>query len=88
MKFLLGLAVGAVGMWAYSTGKLQGVMGQAPEPMQDAFNRASQQVSQVADSEQVRGFVSKAQDKAQEIATPTASEVSGRPSSPLPTSEP
>jgi len=30
MQFLLGVAVGAVGMWAYSNGKLQGVMGQPP----------------------------------------------------------
>jgi len=88
MKFFFGLAVGAVGMWAYRSGKLQGFMGRAPEPVQDAFSRASDQVAQVTNNEQVRGFVSKAQDKAQEIATPTASEISGRPAEPLPTSEP
>jgi hypothetical protein len=87
MKFFFGLAVGAVGMWAYSSGKLQGFMGRAPEPVQDAFSRATDQVNQVANSDQVRGFVAKTQDKAQEIATPTASEISGRPAEPLPTSE-
>lgn len=88
MKFFFGLAVGAAGMWAYRSGKLQGFMGRAPEPVQDAFNRASDQASQFANNDQVRGFVTKAQDKAQEIVTPTASEISGRPAEPLPTSEP
>ena len=88
MKFFFGIAVGAVGMWAYSSGKLQGLMGRAPEPMQDAFGKAGQQLNQMADNDQVRGFVSKAQDTAHEITRPTASEVSGRPSEPLPTSEP
>ena len=88
MKFFLGLAVGAVGMWAYSSGKLQGLMGRAPEPVQDAFSRASEQVNQVAANDQVRGFVAKAQDKAQEIATTTASEISRRPAEPSPTTEP
>jgi len=88
MKFFLGIAVGAVGMWAYSSGKLQELMGRAPEPVQDAFGKASQQVNQMADSDQVRGFVGKAQDKAQGVAMPSASEVSGRPSEPLPASEP
>jgi hypothetical protein len=60
MKFFFGLAVGAIGMWAYSSGKLQGVMGRAPEPVQDAFSRASDQASQFANNEQVRGFVSRA----------------------------
>jgi hypothetical protein len=88
MKFFLGIAVGAVGMWAYSNGKLQSLMGRTPEPMQDAFSRASQQVNQLAEDDRVRGFVAKAQDTAQDIARPSASEVSGRPSEPLPATGP
>ena len=38
MKFLIGVAAGALGMWAYQGGKLQGLMGNAPEPMQQAFS--------------------------------------------------
>ena len=62
MKFLLGLAVGGIGVWAYQSGKLQGLMGAAPEPMQQMWQSGP------------------------EIAKPSAAEVSGRQSEPLPTS--
>jgi hypothetical protein len=88
MKFFVGLAVGALGMWAYRSGKLQGLMNRAPAPVQDAFSKAGEQVSHVANSDHVRGFVSKAEDSAAGIAMPTPSEIGGRPSEPLPTSEP
>jgi hypothetical protein len=71
MKFLIGIAFGAVGMWAYQAGKVQGVTG----------------------NDQVRQIVSTVQDKVQrtkepQIATPSAAEVAGRPSEPLPRQEP
>jgi hypothetical protein len=95
MKFLLGVAFGVVGMWAYQTGKLQNMLGGAPEPVQQAFNTASDRVSQLASSDQVRQATSKVQDKVQQatssasqIVTPSATEVSGRPSEPLPGSQP
>jgi hypothetical protein len=84
MKFFVGLAVGALGMWAYRGGKLQGLIGQAPAPVQDAFSAASQRVSQVANNDQLREFASNVQGKASEVATPSATEVSSRPSEPLP----
>ena len=37
MKFFFGLAVGAVGMWAYQNGKLDSLMGHAPEPVRQAY---------------------------------------------------
>ena len=77
MKFLFGVAIGAVGMWAYSSGKLQGLMGQASEPVNQAFTVASERASQVANNPQVRDVVSKAQDKISDLATPSASEGSG-----------
>ena len=91
MKFVFGVALGAVGFWAYRSGKLQGLMGGAPEQV---WQPAVERFGQVANSDQVRQVASKVQDKVQEttqqartpeIATPTASEVSGRPSDPLPT---
>jgi hypothetical protein len=70
MKFFFGIAVGALGMWAYQNGKFNSLMGSAPEP--------------------VRQFGATVQDRIQhtqpgEIVTPSAAEVSGRPSDPLPT---
>jgi hypothetical protein len=84
MKFFVGLAVGALGMWAYRGGKLQGLIGQAPAPMQDAFSTPSQRVSQVANTDQLREFASNVQGRASEVAIPSATEVSSRPSEPLP----
>jgi hypothetical protein len=87
MKFFVGLAVGALGMWAYRGGKLQGLIGQAPAPVQDAFSAASQRVSQVANNDQLREFASNMQGKGMddsEVAIPSAPEVSSRPSEPLP----
>ena len=49
MKFLFGVAIGVVGMWAYSNGKLQALMGQAPEPLTEAFGKATERASQVAE---------------------------------------
>ena len=74
MKFLFGVAIGAVGMWAYSGGKLQGLMGQAPKPVNEAFTVASERASQVANNPQVRDVVSKAQDKISDLASPSAPE--------------
>ena len=73
MKFLFGVAIGVVGMWAYSNGKLQALMGQAPEPVTEAFGKATERASQVANNPQVRDFVSKAQDKVSDLAIPSES---------------
>ncbi len=94
MKFLVGIAVGAIGVWAYQNGKLQGLMGGSPESMQQMWQPAVDRVNQVAQSDTVRQAVSTVKDTVQDkvqqtrgsdIAMPTASEVSGRPSDPLPT---
>jgi hypothetical protein len=82
MKFLFGVAIGVVGMWAYSNGKLQALMGQAPEPLTEAFGKATERASQVANNPQVRDFVSKAQDKVSDLATPSESGGSGGISAP------
>jgi len=89
MKFFFGIAIGAVGMWAYKTGKLPGSIGGASESMQHAWEPAAERFSQVANSDQVQHAVSTVKDRmpsASEIATPSAAEVSGRPAEPLPTS--
>jgi len=93
MKFLLGVTVGALGLWAYQGGKLQRLMGSAPEPVQQAFNTAGDRVGQAVNSDQVRQVASMVQDKVQQpaaspIVRPTAAEVATRPSEPLPRSEP
>ena len=88
MKFLFGVALGAVGMWAYSSGKLQGLMGQASEPVNEAFGMASERASQVANNPQVRDVVSRAQDKISDLATPSASEGSGTEPETAPASDP
>jgi len=90
MKFIIGIAIGAVGMWAYRNGKLQGLFGNAPESMQQAWQPAAERITQVAKSDQVQQAVSAVHETvaqpAPEIAKPTAAEVAGRPSEPLPTS--
>ena len=88
MKFLFGVAIGDVGMWAYSSGKVQGLMGQASEPVNQAFNTASERASQFANNPQVRDVVSKAQDKMSDLASPFASEGSGSEPGPTDASEP
>ena len=88
MKFVFGIAIGAVGMWAYSSGKFQSLMGGAPDSVQQAWQPAAERINQVANSDQVRQAVSTVQDsmrKSPEIVTPSAAEVAGRPSEPLPT---
>jgi hypothetical protein len=90
MKFVFGVAVGAIGMWAYQNGKLDTFTGAAPEPVRQAWGSAADQVGQMVNSDTVRQVGSTVQDKiaqarAPEIATPTAAEVSGRPSEPFPT---
>src|SRR5689334_7566924 len=91
MKFFFGIAVGALGMWAYRSGKLESLMGIAPEPARQAWQPAVERVGQVVNSEQVRQVASTVQDKvgqmrSSDIVTPSAAEISGRPSEPLPTS--
>jgi hypothetical protein len=93
MNFLIGVALGALGMWAYRSGKLQRLTGAAPEQAQQAFTMASERINQVATSEQVRSVASTLQDRVQqakgpEIAMPSAAEVAGRPAEPLPRQEP
>jgi len=88
MKFVFGIAIGAVGMWAYKSGKFQSLMGSAPDSMQQAWQPAAERVSQVANSDKVRQAVSTVQDSMKptpDIAMPSAAEVAGRPSEPLPT---
>jgi hypothetical protein len=89
MNFFFGIAVGAIGMWAYQNGKLQGLMGGAPEPMRQAWQPAVDRVTQMASSDQVQKAVSTVQSTVQqhggpEIVRPSAAEVAGRPSEPLP----
>jgi hypothetical protein len=81
MKFFVGLVLGGVGMWAYSSGRLQTLMGRAPAPVQDAFSKAGDQVNQVANHDQIRGFVAKTQDTVQDIAK-SGPEGSGLPAQP------
>ena len=93
MKFLFGVACGVLGMWAYQGGKLQSLIGGAPEPVQQVFTSATQRVQQAVNSDQARDVASNMQDTLQRvmtpsIATPSAAEVSGRPSAPLPRQEP
>lgn len=89
MKFIIGVAIGAAGMWAYRAGKLREWIGIAPEPVQQTINRAAQRVGDMAPSERVREFASNVQDQVQgtspsSIATPSPAEVAGRPEEPLP----
>jgi len=93
MNFLIGVALGALGMWAYGTGKLQRLTGATREPVQQAFTMASDRINQVAASEQVRSVTSGLQDRVQqakgtEVVMPSAAEVAGRPAEPLPRQEP
>lgn len=89
MKFLLGVAIGALGVWAYKGGRLQSLMGGAPAEVQQVFTTASERVQQTANSDPVRQAASFVQDKMQssdapQIARPSATEVASRPSEPLP----
>jgi len=87
MKFFFGVAIGAVGMWAYRSGKLQGLMGAAPDQVQQAWQPAAERIGQVANSPQVRQAVSAVQDSMRpppDIATPSTAEDAGRPAEPLP----
>jgi hypothetical protein len=87
MKFVFGIALGALAMWAYRSGKLQQMIGGSAA---EAWQPAVERFNQVANSEQVRNVASSVQDRVQQartpkIATPTPAEVAGRPSEPLPT---
>jgi hypothetical protein len=93
MKFLVGAAFGALGMWAYRSGKVQSLTSSSPEPMQQAISTAAERINQVVTSDQVRQIASNVQDKvhranAPKIVTPTAAEVATRPAKPLPRHEP
>lgn len=72
MKFLFGIAAGALGMWAYQSGKFEAFTGGGGGRVTESLRNAA---------ETVQGSVRPSGD----IATPSASEVSGRPSEPLPT---
>jgi hypothetical protein len=78
-------------MWAYRNGKLEGIMGMAPEPMRQAWQPAVDRMGDMMNSGQVGQVAAKVQDTVQqaqapEIVTPSPSEVAGRPSEPLPSS--
>jgi hypothetical protein len=93
MKFLLGVAIGAVGAWAYMGGKLQGIIGAAPAPVQEAVNTGSERLNQAMNSDAVRQVTATVQDKVNQvqpspIVTPSAAEVATRPTEPLPRQEP
>jgi uncharacterized membrane protein len=93
MKFLIGVAFGAFGMWAYQSGKIENLTGGAREPVQQAVNTAAERINEVVSNDQVRQIASTMQDVVQradapEIAMPSAAEVAGRPPEPLPRHEP
>ena len=69
MKFLLGIAFGAVGMWAYQGGKLQGMLGNAPEPVRQFASNMQNTATSMHTTD---------------IVTPSPAEVAGRPEQPLP----
>jgi hypothetical protein len=80
MKFLLGVVIGAVGVWAYQNGKLQSLIGE-------------KRLDQVVDNDQIRQVASSVTDRVQQatgprISMPSAAEVASRPSEPLPRQEP
>ena len=64
MRFLFGVAIGALGYWAYEQGLIQ-----LPFGSRDLFDQVTPNYTSGASSEIVR---------------PTPSEVSGRPSAPIP----
>ena len=93
MNFLFGIGFGVLGMWAYYGGKLDSLLNLAPAPIQQALHRSSERINEVTETDQFRQAVSTVQDKVQQaaapqIAIPTAAEVAGRPSEPLPRYEP
>jgi hypothetical protein len=69
MKFLFGVAIGALGFWAYRTGKLATLLPNRPESVQQQFS-------------------TNPSSGAQSVVTPSATEVAGRPSEPLPREHP
>jgi hypothetical protein len=76
MKFLLGIAFGAVGMWAYQGGKLQGMLGNAPEPVRQFASNMQHTATNMQQSA--------SNMQASDIVTPSPAEVAGRPEQPLP----
>ncbi len=47
MKFVFGVAVGALGMWAYSTGKLDSVMGHNAGQIRDMVSNVTGRSSDI-----------------------------------------
>lgn len=93
MKFLFGVLVGAVGLWAYRSGKLETLTGRSPASVQEAFSVASDRVKQVAEDPRVGNAVAKVQDavstaSSSTIGRPSQSEVAGPTDQPLPGTEP
>lgn len=80
MKFLFGIALGALGVWAYQTGKLEMLTGRSPDQLQQMFTSTTENVQAVAEK------VSGAADSS--IVRPSAAEVAGRPDEPLPREAP
>ena len=84
MKFLIGVVLGTLGMWAYRGGKVQSLVSSPPEPMQQAYNTIAERITHVVNNDQIRQKAASVQDKVQqahapEIVRPTAAEVVGRP---------
>jgi hypothetical protein len=80
MKFLFGVVIGAVGVWAYQNGKLQSLIG-------------DRRLDRVVNNDQIRQVASTVTDRVQQatgprISMPSATEVATRPSEPLPRQEP
>ena len=85
MKFLIGVALGILGMWAYRGGKVQSLVSSPPEPMQQAYNTIAERITHVVNNDQIRQTASTVQDKVQQAHAP---EIVGRPSEPLPRYDP
>ncbi len=80
MKFVFGVLIGAIGVWAYQNGKLQGLMG-------------GHGLDQVVNNDQIRQVTSTVTERVKQaagsqISMPSATEVATRPSEPLPRQEP
>jgi hypothetical protein len=93
VKFLVGVALGVIGMWAYRGGKVQSLVSGSPEPIQQAAKTARERINEVVTTDRVRQMASTVHDRidpndAPQIVKPTAAEVAGRPSEPLPRNEP
>ena len=91
MRFFFGLAFGAIGMWAYQSGKLNELMGSsATQSVGNVWQPAAERIGSMANSDQIKQVALKVQDTVQsargsDIVTPSPAEVAGRPSEPLPT---